>query len=157
MPRSSMRFAVWLPLLVLLGTVLTVRAETAPPIASSDTNVSGVVAEVTECKRKEGTLTVKIRLRNTGDAEAKVDVIKSRNCDAWYLTAGTKKYFILRDTEETPLAPQSDPGGGVTARIPANGSFNWWAKYPAPPADVKSVNVYTPLTPPLDDVPISDP
>src|SRR5688572_14681149 len=35
-------------------------------LATGDVNYAGVTAEVTECKRSEGTMTVKIRLKNTG-------------------------------------------------------------------------------------------
>lgn len=155
MSLISMRLGLVL-VLALLIVADVACAEPGAPIASSDTNVNGVVADVIECKRKEGVLTLKIRLRNTGTAEARVDLIKSRNYDEYYLTAGTKKYFILRDTEKTPLAPESDGSGGLSTRIPVNGAYTWWAKYPAPAADVKTVNVYTPLAPPLDDVPITD-
>ena len=127
------------------------------PLATTDSNVGGVVAEVTECKRKDGVLTLKIRFRNTGTTEVELDLISSRNFDAYYLTAGSKKYFVLRDAEKTPLAPAANSGGGVRAAVPPGGAYTWWSKYPAPPADVKSVNVYTPVAPPMDDVPISDP
>ena len=95
----------------------------SPAIASTDTNVAGIVADVTECKRKEGVLTLKIRFRNTGAQEVRLGVIQSRNYDAYYLTAGSKKYFILRDSEKTPLAPQPTGGGDIEEPIPANGSF----------------------------------
>lgn len=126
-------------------------------LASTDSNVDGVVAEVTECKRKDGVLTLKIRFRNGGTAEARVDVIGNRNYDAYYLTAGNKKYFVLRDAERTPLAPPANSAGDLRKDLPPGGTYTYWAKYPAPPADVKSVNVYTPVAPPMDDVPISDP
>jgi hypothetical protein len=32
----------------------------------------------------------------------------------------------------------------------------WYAKYPAPPAEVKKVSYYTRATPPFEDVPVSD-
>jgi hypothetical protein len=155
MPYASKRFALVLGLaLSLAGTAAF--ADPPAPVASTDTNTSGVSADVVECKRKEGVLTLKIRLKNGNAGESKIDVIRNRNYDAYYLTAGSKKYFILRDSEKTPLAPETDPSGGVTARMPAGGTYTWWAKFPAPPADVKSVNVYTPIAPPIDDVPISD-
>ena len=145
------------PLVVGPGA-LPVAAQTgAAPLASTDSNTPGVTADVIECKRKDGVLTLKIRFRNSGTAEERVGVISRGQYDAHYLTAGSKKYFILRDAEKTPLAPQVDPGGSVTATLPPNGTYTWWAKYPAPPVEVKSVNVYTPVAPPMDDVPISDP
>jgi len=131
-------------------------AWTAEPLKSEDTNVHGVVAEVTECRREEGVLTVKLRLRNTGDDDLDVAVIDSRNYDLYYVVAGNKKYFILRDTEKTPLASPSNVHGNIGAKMKPGGSFTFWARYPAPPAEVKKISFYTPLTPPLDNIPIGD-
>lgn len=159
-----------LVLLLLAGSLLawsiagtdadSVARAADPPggvLASTDSNVDGVVAEVTECKRKDGVLTLKVRFRNTGEKEAEVRLISARNYDSWYLTAGSKKYFVLRDAEKTPLAPQPNAGGDLHKDLPPGGSHTWWAKYPAPPADVKAVNVFSPVAPPMDDVPITDP
>jgi len=160
----SRRFA----LLVFAGSLLAaaIAGPVATPVAaqsvaaalaSTDSNVDGVVAEVIECKRKDGVLTLKIRFRNTGTVAARLSVVSRASYDTHYLTAGSKKYFILRDAEKTPLAPAVDPSGSLSTELPPGGTYTWWAKYPAPPADVKSVNVYTPVAPPMDDVPISDP
>jgi hypothetical protein len=140
------------------GLVLAVLAWSAAPVLAQkqDTNLPGITAEITECKREDGTLTVRMRLANTTDKEASVPILKSRNFDAYYVTAANKKYFILRDSEKTPLAVPADSGGWATATIPKGGSFTWWAKYPAPPPEVKKLSYYTPLTPPFDNVPIKD-
>src|SRR5689334_24701351 len=39
-------------------------AAPAGTLKNGDTNISGVVAEVTECARKDGVLSIKVRLRN---------------------------------------------------------------------------------------------
>jgi len=145
-----------LPLIAVLLGLLVLPARAADPAPKQDTNVSGVVAELVECKRQDGQLSIKMRLVNTGDKEASVYAISARNFDAYYVTAANKKYFILRDSEKTPLAVQADGGGYVIASIPKGGAWTWWAKYPAPPADVKKLSYYTPLTPPFDNVPIKD-
>jgi len=49
-----------------------------------------------------------------------------------------------------------DPFTGGYASLDKGGSFTWWAKYPAPPSEVKKVNCVTPLGAPFDDVPVSD-
>ena len=127
-----------------------------PPIQSQDSNVAGIVAEITECKRQDGVLTVRVRLRNTGDKDVRVSLISGRNYDSYYVTAGGKKYFILRDSEKTPLAPQGDGFGNLSAGVAKGASYVWWAKFPAPPADVKKISYFTPMTPPFDNVPITD-
>jgi hypothetical protein len=126
-------------------------------IQSQDTNVTGVVAELTECTRKDGVLSVKVRLHNTSAAKAAFLVIQHKDYEKFYLTAENKKYFILTDSEKVQLATQPDTyDGSLQAIIAAGGSYQWWAKYPAPPASVKTLTFYTPWGPPFDDVPIVD-
>ena len=101
-------------------------------------------------------LTLKVRLRNTSDKKASVHFTNGYDAyNKYYLTAGEKKYFILRDSEGVVLA--TDEGGGYTnIDIEKDGSYTWWAKYPAPPAEVTSVTFYTSFAPPFEDVPITD-
>ena len=159
-----MRTRLALALVVLIAAAPFARpasAQTPPapatgPLESQDTNLPGVVAELIECKRKEGVLTVKVRFHNTSGGEVRLNAIGGRNFDAYYVTAQSKKYFILRDSEQTPLAPESDGFGALTVKLPASASWTWWAKYPAPPPEVKTVSYFTPLGPPFEDVPITD-
>jgi hypothetical protein len=126
------------------------------PLVTGDTNTTGIVAEVTECNRKEGVLSVKVRLRNTGSAGKHVDIFQSRNYESYYLSAANKKYFMLKDSEGTYLTPKADGMGGLGVDVAAGGQYTWWAKFPAPPAEVKAVTLYTPLAAPLEDVPVMD-
>ena len=125
-------------------------------IQSQDTNFGGIVGEITQCKRKDGVLTIKLRLRNSSGKDAKLELIDGRNFDSYYVTAKDKKYFVLRDTEGTPLTPQADGFGKLSVKIAKDGSYTWWAKYPAPPAEVSSVTSYTPLAAPFEDLPVTD-
>jgi hypothetical protein len=156
-------FSVSAAVLVLAGGGAVGRAERAVEpspqaagavIQSQDANASGVVAELIECKRKDGVLSLRVRLRNTSGAPVRVPLISARNFDEYYVTAGSKKYFILRDDEKTPLAPAASGFGGLTVEIPKGGSWTWWAKYPAPPDSETKINYITPLAPPFEDVPI---
>src|SRR5262245_53898193 len=52
----------------------TASAPAEAVIASQDTNWSGVVAEVTEFRRKGNTLTAKVRLRNAGADEVQPEI-----------------------------------------------------------------------------------
>lgn len=131
-------------------------AQSGDVIQSQETNFGGIVGEITQAKRKDGVLTIKLRLRNTSGQDARLYVIEGRNFDSYYVTAGDKKYFVLRDTEDVPLAPQADGSGYVTAEIAKDGTYTWWAKYPAPPAELTSVTYYTPLAAPFEDIPITD-
>jgi len=125
-------------------------------IATQDTNVSGIAADFTECKRKDGVLSVKIRLRNRTAAQVTVGIFHDRNYDSYYFTAANKKYFMLKDSEGSYLTPATDGIGGLNAYVAANGEYTWWAKFPAPPAEVKKITFMSPLAPPFEDVPVTD-
>jgi hypothetical protein len=145
---------------------LSRSAYAAPPAAQSsdviqtqDANVDGVVAEITQCRRSEGVLTIKVRFRNNSDKQKHL-VITSWNATAFdnpkfYVTAGNKKYFLLADSDGTVLSTNSN-GNGVDATLDPGKTFLWWGKYPAPPADVKKINFMMPVATPFDDVPITD-
>ncbi len=137
-------------------TALPPAAASTSVIQTQETNFTGVVAELTECKRKEGVLTVKVRLRNTSSETARFHLLESREYDKFYVTADSKKYFMLKDSEGAPLAPQWGPGGGLSVSLNKGQVYLWWAKYPAPPPGVKKINLVMPIASPFEDVPISD-
>lgn len=152
---------------VLASTAVVAPAMAqAPAGALSDpqdvNGATGVVAEIIQCKREGGVLSIRMRLRNTGSEDASITLVGGGNYDQYYVTAGNKKYFVLRDSEKTPLAsPINHRAGeaafaGVVANLPKGGSYTWYAKYPAPPVDVKKINYYTPITVPFEDIPVSD-
>ncbi len=67
------------------------------------------------------------------------------------MTAEDKKYLILKDSEGAPLAP-----GGLTADLEAGQTHLWWAKFPAPPPEVGTINLIIPSVLPFEDLPITD-
>lgn len=143
----------------LLGVGLIRATWAANVIASQEAQISGVVAEIIQCRRKEGILTIHMKLRNTTADEIKVDVIgfQSYGYSDYYVMAGGKKYTILRDSDNVPLAPSpTNPFGGLTVKLSQNEAWTWWAKYPAPPSDVTTISYYTPLTLSFDDLQIAD-
>lgn len=130
-------------------------AQAPTAIQSQETNIPGVVADFTDCRSKDGVLTVKVRLRNASDKPVEFSLIANRNYDDFYVTAGSKKYYILRDTERDPLAVAADGFGYVKVELPAGGAFTWWAKYPAPPSGEKKINYVMPIAAPFEDVPVA--
>jgi len=128
-------------------------------IQTQETNEAGVVGELTDCRRSEGVLTIKVRFRNTSNKQAHLTFThwnaSGQDNPKFYVTAGIKKYFMLTDTDGTVLSTNST-GNGVEANLDPGKIFLWWAKYPAPPADVKKINFMMPLTSPFEDVPITD-
>jgi hypothetical protein len=122
------------------------------PIQTQETEFPGVVAELTECKRSEGVLTIKVTFRNTGNETSSVNIDTDHGkYDDIYVTADSKKYFVLKDTEGAPLAPRY-----IQDDLKKGGKILWWAKFPAPPAEAKKINVVFPKVVPFEDVPIKD-
>ena len=138
------------------ASFLPLPAAAQKPLAVGDVNYPDIVAEVSECKRSEGTLTLKIRLKNTGDKDTSFYIVGGHGYDKHYITAGKKKYLIMRDAEKKPLAPAPNPVGDVYVSIKKGGVWTWWAKFPAPPADVKKVEYIWPIGSPIDDIPCSE-
>jgi hypothetical protein len=159
MSRSFAKLAARAVAFAAVAAAAGAAAQTAPapaPLAVQDTNQPGVVAELVECKRKDGVLTVKVRFRNGGAEDASFYLVSSSDYDKQYVTAGSKKYFVLRDSEKTPLASVADAGGNVRVPLPAGASWTWWAKYPAPPAEVTEIAYFTSAGAPFEDVPVTD-
>jgi hypothetical protein len=127
-------------------------SKTSTPIQTQETELSGVIAELMEVKRKDGVLTVKLNFRNTGNEQTRVYIdTEHGKYEHIYVTADSKKYFVLKDTEGAPLAPKYIEGN------PNKGEkVIWWAKFPAPPAEVKKINLIIPKVPPFEDIPITD-
>ncbi len=117
-----------------------------------------MVGELIECRRSAGVLNVKVRFRNTSDKPAQVTFTHwndSNDNPKFYVTAQNKKYFLLTDAEGTVLSSNST-GNGVQANLDPGKTYLWWAKYPAPPAEIVKINLMMPVAPPFEDVPITD-
>lgn len=125
-------------------------------IQSQDTNSPGFAADLIEAKRSDGVLSIKVRVKNTGAKPTRFKFYNNRNIDAFYVQAESKKYFVLRDTEKEPLASAGNNNGSLEPEVKGGASYTWWAKYPAPPANIKKFSFYWPLGAPFDDVPITD-
>ena len=129
----------------------------APPasLARQETNWSGVVAEVTELRRKGNTLTAKVRFRNQGGAEAEPDVHYN---EAYVMDLGAgKKYEVLKDEKGNYIAGlRSGWNNRWYDKVQPGQSATIWMKFPAPPADVRTVTLQIPGVPPFEDLPILD-
>jgi hypothetical protein len=123
----------------------------AAAIQSQEINVPDFVADLIEAKRSDGVLSVRVRLKNAGRKEQALHFNLSRFADKFYVQAESKKYFVLHDTEKVPLGDPTD-----YAHVKPGASHTFWAKYPAPPANIKKFSFNWPLGAPFDDVPITD-
>ena len=140
------------------ATAVLPASEQAGVIQTQETNSGGMVGELTECRRHEGVLTIKVRFRSTSNKRAVLKLTEYNNggdFEKFYVTAGNKKFFILKDTEGVYLTSLS-ASNGVVLQLDPGETSSWWAKYPSPPADVKKINFVTPVAPPFEDIPITD-
>ena len=153
-PLMSFIITGMLSLAVIPGATLpSPAAAQTKAIQSQDTNVDGLVAEITQAQRKDGVLTIRLRVRNTSDSDKQIRFPSgSGEFDKYYIVAGNRKYLILRDSKGETIAT---PDKGQTY-IQKGEAFTWWAKFPAPPASEKKFGFFTSIAPPFDDVPISD-
>jgi len=124
-------------------------------LANQETKWSGVVAEVTEFRRRGNTLTAKVRFRNTGTEKAQPDVSYGET----YVmdSANGKKYEVLKDEKDNYIAAlRSGYRDRWYERIEPGQSQTIWMKFPAPPAEVKAVTLQVPGVQPFEDLAIQD-
>lgn len=150
--RAMHRFLVAAIAFVPLAAIA--QPAQAPPPPNTPTNWQGVSAAITEFKRKGTTLTVRVRLHNTGANKVYV-TFSYKKCYLLDANAG-KKYQVLSDDTGAAIAAvnsgldewRDDLGPGQSALL--------WMKFPAPPATVKTVTLAIDNAPPFDDLAIQD-
>jgi hypothetical protein len=133
------------------------------PIAVEAHQVDGVEVALMEVKRTSGeTVTVKWRYRNLTD-EAKELGHGGDGMYAWRLAVGaylldTKnktKLEVVKDADGYPIAARNETMS-FEAKLGPKETVNTWAKFAAPPADVKTVTLNLPGAPPFEDVAIGE-
>jgi hypothetical protein len=138
----------------------------ASPTASSPTfsakgSLDGVTFTVTRLKRNaNGTLTLSLRLQGSAGTPVRAEAIGFSGDSPWKINyklldmVNKKRYSMLEDSDGhcvcTKLV-QSE-----MAELASGKAKDINIKFPAPPADVKSISVELPHAEPIDDVPISD-
>jgi hypothetical protein len=156
-PRLTLAAASLAATALALAGAVPAHAQPAKPLQVQETSIEGVNAELVEVVRKEGVLTVKLRYRNTGSQPAKLALLKEfREADKYYVVAGSTKFLVLKDSQKVPVMSTLDNYGGLAVELKPAGSYLFWAKYPAPPAEAKKLTLFTPQTPPFEDVPIAE-
>ncbi len=136
---------------------VTPGAAPAPPaaVATQTSNWPGVVADVTEFRRKGSTLTVRVVLRNQGNVDSEPD-IHYNEVYVMDLAAG-KKYEVLKDEKGAYIAAlRTGWNNRWYEKLAPGASYTIWLKFPAPPPEVKAVTLQLPGVPPFEDLPIQD-
>jgi hypothetical protein len=136
-------------------------APAAVVVATADGEKAGTRVDITELKRSgDNTVTLKFAMVNDsperlsfnydyGDPQHSIKDFNSIGGVTLVDGANKKKYFVVRDTENSCLCSR-----GLND-IPAKSRGNVWAKFPAPPDDVQKISIVIPHFGPIDDVPIS--
>jgi hypothetical protein len=137
------------------STPASPSSATTASAPKADTEWDGVTVELTSVKRDEGgSITVQFKYTNTG--ANKVDSQWPHNVIAewvYYIDPkNKKKYTVIHDSDNNSIV---SPGGNFSLAPGASKLF--WAKLPAPPADVTSITVFIPGAPPLERVTIAAP
>ena len=118
-------------------------------LASHLTDWDGVVADVTEFRRKGNVLTALVRLRSQSTQIQVIEVF----FDSIYVIdeASGKKYQVLRDEKGTPIA-----SSGAAEGIVGGATKLMWMKFPAPPPEVRKATLALMKMQPFEDLPIQD-
>ena len=127
----------------------------AAPLASQTSNWPGIVADVTEFRRKGSTLTARVTFRNSGPERSEADV----HYNEVYVmdTAAGKKYEVLRDEKGTYIAAlRSGYSDRWYQYLEPGQTYTVWMKFPAPPPETKAITLQVPGVPPFEDIPIQD-
>jgi hypothetical protein len=135
---------------------LELREEHTTPAVVQNTTVDGILAQVTRCERNNNTLSISLQVVNNAQENKSITLIGfliPPRFDEYYLFAEGKKYLMLRAQDNVPVATPAPQGLHVS--LDPGRTYTFWAKYTAPPPDVKSITFYTPIANPFEDVPIT--
>lgn len=127
-----------------------------PPLATGITNTGSAEAQVTEAVRNGDILTIKVRFAPI--VPDKLESIYTRITEedyenSFYVLAGDKKYLLLRDSEDTPLA---SPRLSIQNSKDSPVSGTWYGRFPAPPKDITEVSLTIRGVETIDAIPLAD-
>jgi hypothetical protein len=134
----------------------------AATLGSGPMNVSGMNLDLLSVERRGSVLTVKWAVTNGGKDQQQVKFgLKGKHVTSYVVDeeSGTK-YYALTDKEGNLLASASEYIGsdtfGIGEWVKAGETKRYWAKFPAPPPGVKTINVLLSDTDPFEGVAITD-
>jgi hypothetical protein len=156
-----MAIAAGVGVLTVLAAVIFYRPERPTPPIRQDTNIPEIAAQITKCNRAKGVLTIYIEFVNNKEEAYEIKLVDGGNYNQYSVVSSGKRYFILLDADKVPMASPLNSFcylrcQDLQVKIGGGGSYTFWAMYPAPPDEVKSIIFYTPFSRPFVDVPITD-
>ena len=142
----------WLLALALLATFSAAgfAVEAIQEQYSTDGNLE---ASLIGANVRDNVLTIKVMLKNVSGENADVMFLFK---NVYYTDMKEKsKYYCLKDSENQYIAgPKYDNsnGGRFWYKIPPEKKKILWAKFPAPPANTESIDVFIPDLLPFESV-----
>jgi hypothetical protein len=151
------------PRVALLLSLALVCLPAGAQLGTVDSNLDGVTIELNSVERKGNVLTVKWSVTNSGEKTATVQYgMTGKGAVTTYLVdeeSGTK-YYALTDKEGHTLASEHAYVGsdvyGISQYVNAGKKVKYWAKFPAPPPAVKTINVHFTEAEPFEGVAITE-
>lgn len=133
-------------------------------LAMEEHESGGVEVALLQVRRAGGdTLNVRWRYRN-GTQEEKTLFAGNATwytpyklaADAYLIDHVNQKKHLVLTAEDYPITSQTSTHSYGVLTLNSGGTISAWAKFPAPPANVQTISVYIPGTPPFEDVPIGN-
>jgi hypothetical protein len=143
-------------LAALLAALCVASPLAAAGLGSALSN-DGFMIELTSVERKGNVVTVRWSARNDNPKEKHYDIDLAGGTATSYLVdeeSGTK-YYALTDKEGHLLATETEYEG-IWESIEPGATMRFWAKFPAPPPAVKTINVHFTKSEPFESVAITD-
>jgi len=132
-------------------------AASAPAPVHVDGDLPGLKIAVNELKRTSNTVTLKFTAYNTADKEFNTQGVFDGDSYGRYRHVGAihlidadskKKYFVVTDSDGNLLCSNN------IANIAPKSQITLWAKFPAPPNEIRKITVEFPHFVPIEDVAI---
>lgn len=142
---------------VLLFAVAVAVPAVAANLGSSPLNIEGLTLDLLSVERKGAVVTVKWAVRNTSakDVHADFDLAGKRATTYLVDEENGTKYFTLTDKEGQLLATEHEYDG-IYEAVPPGQTKRFWAKFPAPPPAVKTINILFSGSDPFEGIAITD-
>jgi hypothetical protein len=143
-----------------LGVLLAVLSVASPLAAASlgsGLSNEGFMIDLTAVERKGNVVTVRWSVRNDNPKAKYYDIDLAGSAATSYLVdeeSGTK-YYALTDKEGHLLATETEYEG-IYENMEPGETMRFWAKFPAPPPAVKTVNFLLTKSEPFESIAITD-
>jgi hypothetical protein len=152
-----MRSLAFLAAAVVAPVSIVISDASAQQFASEG-EVAGTKIIVRDIRRNEGgTVTVRLQLVNETDEPKVVYKLLGRGSHDWVHlidVANKKRYLVVTDRSGNKC--ECTDGAAHHRTFSKDSPMNLWAKFPAPPAEVRELTVVVKSFEPIESVPITE-